>query len=288
MGKKRIARLILFVVNVVYFGAGLALLVIGSLGLAGDPTLEDILEYLASNEILRLVVDFGELQFGASIYFVCLGSVVIICSIFGSFGTLKKRNIIMYIFGLSKVLMILFNLALIMFNTIEPYFSQSNVERLMLKNLKENFEPVQINNDNNNITLPNAEDKPSANAWARMEFENACCGAHGFNDYSDETFDDRLEDWKISATCCMQISQYKVPTNTTQFVDSRCYIDADYNNIEYVNIKGCAEMYAMHIIVKYQSLYVLAATSFIALEILSILLTAHVARDNNKIRSSNA
>lgn len=261
---KFVSKLLLFVFNVVYFMAAVAILVIGSMTLAGSTVILDMLDLIEDTTLIQNILDWKSLMLGAAIYLTTLGSLAVLLSFLGCFGALKGHKIILIFFAVSKACIILFNLALIMYNAIVPFHGQEHVTSLMHDNLVENYIPIDIDN-NGVITLP--PQNTSAYYWAKMEFEEACCGAENYTDYSDVNLN-----LSVSATCCMQIKQYKIPDDADEFVN---YDGCIAQPMDYKNYRGCSD-YVMTQILGYRQIYILTAATFVALEVILIILTVRV------------
>lgn len=262
---KFISKVLLFICNVVYFMAALAILVMGSMSLAGSTAIIDMLDLIQDTSTIVHILDWQTLTLPAAIYLTTLGSLAMLLSLLGCFGALKDNKIILIFFAVSKLCIILFNLALIMYNAIVPFHGQDQVTDLMQENLVANYQPLAINDDTGVITMPTQNS--SAWYWANMEFEQACCAAENYTDYAG------VANGALSPSCCMQINQYLVPDNMADFVNyTGCITSAP----SYTNYRGCS-YYVMTQLLGYRQVYILTAASFIALEVIIIVLTVRVS-----------
>jgi hypothetical protein len=271
MGKKRLSKLLLVILNIIYFLAAVAILTIGSLSLSGSTVFIDLLDLIESTTLIQNILDIQELTLAPAIYLVCLGSVAVVLAFIGSCGALRGRGWVLVIFGVCKFCIVLFNLALIMWNSIVPFHGKDNVQNLMLDNLKLNYEPTKLEGDNVVLPLSNT----SAYYWATMEFTEACCAAGNHTDYLEIL---NSTDDKVSMSCCMQIVQYKIPTTSSDLTDLTTCLDSAP---EHTNYRGCID-YVMSIILTYRQIYLITAAAFIALEVLTIGLTVRVHGDRDR------
>jgi len=257
---------------------------LGITALVSPSTIVDLMSFIPAIKDLSLVVNLSGMSLGTAIYMTTAGSIVLVLSIIGCCGfgagkKMKRRHGIVIFYGVTTLLFILCDLALIVYVAVVPYAMQSSVESNMLISLHENFIPVTIG-VGGSIKLHNATDdvqKESANAWITMQFEQACCGVTSMSDYSEDNFGDWNDDWSypnalVPPSCCMQIVQNKIPENTAEFADfALCLSSAP----QYTNQQGCID-YVMQEITKYNYALVATAASLTALQaiILSFVMGA--------------
>jgi len=199
-----------------------------------------------------------------------VGSLVIILSFIGCGGTFKRSNKLILVFGISTLLIMLFNIALIMFYAIDPYFIQSNVEYNMNVTLKSSFEPVSISSTNV-VSLPNST---SAQAWVEMQFQQACCGVDGYQDYASFNWTNSFTNIAVSnalvpPSCCVQSTQYAITTSTSTFVNISSCLTAPPL---YTNSQGCIN-YVMQQITRYNFIYCVVAAGLSGLQAIILCMT---------------
>jgi len=279
------SEIILHCINFIYFLAGIVILALGITALVSPSTIVDLMSYIPAIKDLSLVVNLSGLSLGTAIYMTTAGSIVLVLSIIGCCGfgagkKMKRRHGIVIFYGVTTLLFILCDLALIVYVAVVPYAMQSSVESNMLTSLHENFMPVTIGSDDS-ISLHNETDAQteSANAWITMQFEQACCGVTNMSDYLP--MDNFKYDWNddlpdqnatVPPSCCMQKVQNKIPANTAEFANfALCMSSAP----QYTNHQGCID-YVMQQITRYNFALVATAAALTALQaiILSFVMGA--------------
>jgi len=282
--RDRLSSFVFAIVNLVYFCAGLAVLVVGALGLSNASNIIDLLLFVPKINELSLIIDLVGLAVGPAIYLTVMGSVVIILSFIGCGGAFKKSKLIIYIFGMTTLLMMLFNIALIMFYAIDPYFIEGNVGSGMTRQLQENFESVKID-AGGVIIYPN---DTTALAWNNMQLEESCCGVINFTDYKNFGWNytdltSSVSSSNVPPSCCLLISPGVPPTRTSDFVNlTACLNTAPSSNPRYVNARGCIS-YAMQEVTRYNFIYTVVAAAFTGLQAIILCMTLRQGMKDNHV-----
>lgn len=265
-----LAELLLHITNLIYFCCGVAILVVGALMLGSPSAVDNMLSYIPHYKTLSQVMDMSGITIGPGIYLTCSGSLVIILCIIGCGGVFKRHKVIIFVFGIITLLLMLFNIAVIMFRVIDPYFVEPTIAYGMNQTLKTYFNPVSIASGGA-VTLPS---QSNAQAWATLQFELACCGVNSYSDYESFTWDNSFPTLAITSarvppSCCLQVIQDKVATNTATFVNlNLCLTSAP----SYTNTQGCIN-YMMLEYMRYSYIYTVVAAGLTGLQAIIITLT---------------
>jgi hypothetical protein len=288
-----ITTLLLHIANFVYFVAGGVVLAYGIVGLVSPSTLVDIMSYIPQVDQLSNVVNISNVSLGTSIYMITLGGLAIVLCFVGSCGAFKGRSCIVIFYVVLTLLMMLFNIILIIFMAVDPYFIQDAVEQNMRISLEENFQPVKIDIVTGIVTLPN---DTSADAWITMQFEQACCGVVGPSDYENFEWDSDSTNNAIPAnaivppSCCLQYIQHQIPATKDAFVDlTSCYFQATTSH-KATNYQGCLG-YMMQQITRYNFVYQCTAAGMTGIQAIIIALSMYVIsrqRTNKKGKGQHA
>jgi hypothetical protein len=263
--KGKLAQLILSITNLAYFLGGLTVLIIGALAIDNPSALEGLLSYVPNIEEFSKIVYLPGVATGPAIYLIVSGSIVLLLSIVGCGGAFKRNKILLVVFGLITLLMMLFNIAVIMFYAIDPYFIEDNVKHNMNETLKD-FQPVNITQTR--VQLPMDD---NAQAWVTMQFEQGCCGINGVEDYLYVKWDktNLPVNTSVPPSCCLLKQPYSIPSSTNDFVDlDQCLSTASL----YTNNKGCSE-YVMQQATRYNIVYCIVAATFTGLQAIILCLT---------------
>lgn len=270
----RMAEFVLHFTNFIYFCGGVAVLTVGAIGLADPATVVNVLSYIPQISQLSEIMYLPGVTVGPSIYLTVAGSLVIVLSFVGCGGTFRRNKSIIFTFGILTLLMMLFNIALIMFYAIDPYFIETNVEYQMNITLKSSFQPVSISSTGA-ITLPSSSNA-SALAWVNMQFEQACCGVNSYQDYVDFSWSNNftvsgqtVSNAVVPPSCCLQTIQYVVANTTSEFVNlTSCLTSAP----RYTNTQGCIN-YVMEQVTRYNFIYCVVAAGFSGLQAIILCMT---------------
>jgi hypothetical protein len=275
MMKGRLAELVLHITNLIYFCSGVAVMVVGAVALGSPSAVINMLGYVPQISQLSEILNPSTIAIGPAIYLTVLGSLCIILSFVGCGGTFKKSKCVILNYGLFTLLLMLFNIAVVMFYAIDPYFIQDNVEYDMNKTLHSTFQPVSISSAGI-ITVPSNSTNPEAQAWIDMQFQQACCGTDGYADYRSFSWNSTFTisgvtyvNVSVPPSCCMLIQPNQIATSINQFVNlTACLTSAPL----YTNTQGCGN-YVMQEVTRYNFVYCVVAAGMTGLQAIILALT---------------
>lgn len=271
--KGKLAQLILGITNLIYFLGGIGILVVGGLGLNNSSTVIDIMVHVPGIEELSKVVDLSGVAYGPAIYLTVAGSLVIVLALVGGAGLFAKHKCVISVYGITTTVMMLFNIAVLMFYAIDPYFREGTVQSYMRDVLYDNFEPISFNSTEA-IVFPTNE---NAQAWAEMQFEQSCCGVFGSKDYAEFPWNNNITlpdgtfivSAKVPPSCCLLIEPNQIPTSSDAFVDLQECLE---NSPRYTYQKPCSE-YVMQQVTRYDYVYPVVAASLTGIQAFILALT---------------
>ena len=266
----------MFIVNFVFFLAGAAVMSFGIILLVSPSIIENIFNSLTGYQNINYIIDLNSALSASGILLTVVGSVIMCISLIGLFTCCCGGSCLYVIYSVFLGLIIAFEIAVIIYSSVNYTNIQDDVEKYMYSALEKNFSPVQITG-----TIIQNSTSPGGAAWETMQFSYGCCGANGPQDFIDML---DVNNWNKNFTynptavfppsCCMQIIQYQYPTQTTEFVDLNLCLNASLNSLTYVNSKSCS-IVAMGVISKYGYITNIVIASLIALEVTIMQLTIH-------------
>jgi uncharacterized membrane protein len=232
-----------------------------------------MLSYVPGISTLSQVVYLSGIAYGPSVYLTVIGSLVIVLSFMGCGGAFKRKHHIVMVFGLITLLMMLFNICVVMFYAIDPYYIQGTVETNMYKILEQDFTPENITGST--IILPSNE---NARAWITMQSEQSCCGVKGPEDYMTFTWDrtniiSAVLNATIPPSCCLQIT----PNSSYLPIDISAYVNlttciSSINPYMDANTQGCVN-YVMAEVTRYDLIYPVVAAGLTGLQAIILCMT---------------
>jgi hypothetical protein len=272
-----LSKTVVFVVNLIFLLIGLGVLIFGIIVLAAPTTALNGLSSLPAITGVSYIIDVQQVLVSGGIVLTVVGSVIVLITFIGLLGTCGEGQCMLATYVSLLLLTILFELGVVIYSSVDYNWMQSRVQNMMLTSLKANFQPI-------GIAGPSLENStsPAAVAWETMQFEYACCGALGYEDYA--TFD-----WQggssylntsalVPPSCCMQIVQYQIPSSTANFVDlTSCMYQAP----QYTNTQGCY-VPMMAKIVGHKYVVTVIFASLVAVEIIVLMLSMHLIGDRGK------
>jgi hypothetical protein len=233
------SKTVVFFVNLIFLLAGLAVLIFGIIVLAAPTTAINGLSAIPGITSINYIIDINQMLLNAGILLTVMGSVIFLMCFIGLLGTCAEGGVLLIVYAVLLVLTTLFELGVIIYVALDYRMIESRIQGLMLTSLQANFAPVVINDAG---VIQNST-SPPALAWETMQFDYACCGAKGYEDFA--TFN-----WQtgpgynytgalVPPSCCMQIVQYQVPSSTGAFADLNSCLNSASQSPQYVNTQGC-------------------------------------------------
>jgi len=197
---------IMFIVNFVFFLVGAAVMSFGIVLLANPGLMETALNNVSGYKDINYVIDLNQALSASGILLTVVGSVIMCISLIGLFTCCCGGTCLYIIYAAFLGLLIAFEVAVIIYLSLNYTNMQYDVQKYMYAALTQNFGPVQITGG---AIIYNSTNGPAA--WETMQFKYGCCGAYGPNDYI------QFSSWKVGFTyqpaavfppsCCMQIVQ---------------------------------------------------------------------------------
>jgi len=184
MCSKAIAKILLFVFNLLFFTCGVLLLSFGIAGIADPNGLAGFIGSIPGVKSMLIVINIPSVILNSAIFMIVLGSILILFGFLGCAGAGCLLKPLLFFYWLLLLLVLLAEIALIIYAAVSPTKAEAQVQKLMYTSLEKNFQPVTIG-ANGSVTLP-------ANlvslAWVSMQFEVPCCGVYNSSDYGQQLF----------------------------------------------------------------------------------------------------
>jgi len=229
MCSRAIAKILLFVFNLLFFTCGVLLLSFGIAGIADPNGLAGFIASIPGVRNMLLVINIPVVILNSAIFMIVLGSILILFGFLGCAGAGCLLKPLLFFYWLLLLLVLLAEIALIIYAAVSPSKAEAQVQNLMYVSLEKNFNPVTIGGENRSVTLPT---NLVSVAWVSMQFQVPCCGVYNYSDYSQQLFqwDNRYTVYngnqlqtiiaKVPPSCCAVTSKSdSLPSNTTLFVN---------------------------------------------------------------------
>jgi tetraspanin-18 len=274
---KGLAVLILVLVNFVFAAAGILMLAFGIAAAADPDSVAKTLSYTEdiTKKSSQAGFDLANIIQKSSVFLIVMGSIVALLGLFGCIGACCKVKWMLGIYITVLILVLLAEIALIIFATVFPDQFETESLPAMVKSLAKFKQDGMFNGTS--FMMPFGETEL---AWSSMQFELGCCGAKDYRDYQNVTFDKsspRYSMAKVPVSCCkLTKGAGKVATSQDEFknLDDCQRASPDAANI---NEMGCYE--ALENVVKtYGRVAIGIAAAIIGIEVILILLAAWICR----------
>jgi tetraspanin-18 len=273
---KDLAVILLVIVNFVFAAAGLLMLAFGIAAAAKPDSILQIFSY--APEITQRAATAGfdlesTLQESA-VFLIVLGAVVAVMGLFGCIGACCKVKWMLGVYVTVLIIILLAEIALIIFAAVFPDQLESKVRPAMLKSLSQYKSDGKANLTVGSYTLPGDEIDL---AWASLQFEVGCCGTNGYLDYYNASFQrtEFNQGAVVPVSCCKQLNGPRhIATMKTDFVDLYKCLQGD---VQYINDQDCYT--AVELLIKqYTRISIGIAAAIIGIEIILIILSMWICR----------
>jgi hypothetical protein len=273
------AKIILFTINFIFLLCGIAVLVFGIVTLSSPSTVIGFLDWIPGYLQINYIIDVQQAVINGGIVMTVIGSVLVVLCVFGLVTSCTSSKWLHIIYIVLVLLILYFEVAVIIFFSIDSQFINNRIENLMFTSLVENFEPVNININNGAITNGSS---PGGQAWEALQFTYACCGAHGYKDYQQVSFNvSNYPSAIVPPSCCQQIQQYQIPTLTSQLTNFNECMTANTSEPNYINTKGCyIALSDLFFVYGYVKMIVLSG--LIAIEVAVLMLSCRLMNLHSK------
>jgi hypothetical protein len=279
------AKVILIIVNIIFFLAGLLML---GFGIALVVAPEKVISFLSSNVNFAQISDstggfFVEIIKASGIFMIILGAVVAIIAFFGFFGACCESKCMIVTYAIILIIIVLAEVALIIFAAQYPNVFEKVGEQTLNETLYKEFNrDVMV--DKSGTIMAGGEGLKVETAWNAFQVKFNCCGSSNFTDYGNFNWtptnncsapivcnsDSKL---KVPLSCCKLNTPNVTPTNLTDFTNpGECQKTASSS---FTHIEGCSKKIIVTVkdyIMQYSKIAIGIAAGIVGLEIILITL----------------
>lgn len=284
---KTLVSILLVVVNFVFAAAGLLMVAFGIAAAVKPQSIVEIFSVVPDLSEKSKAAGFNieETMQSSAVFMIILGAIVAVIGLFGCVGACCKVKWMLSIYIIVLVLVLLAEIALIIYASVFPNHLESNTRPLMYESLQKYKSDGSGDNVNGTYTLPVDEHDL---AWASLQFEAACCGAYGYKDYSNVTFvktgfHPAQNPQSIPVSCCkLKAGAGHIATTKSDFVDlNQCLTGHE----DFINTQDCYSA-LQDLMRKYSKIAIGIAAAIIAIEVILILLAMYLCRSVSTTQKS--
>lgn len=273
---KQVAILLLVLVNFVFAAAGLLMLAFGVIAIVRAETLVEIFDYFPrlTEHASRAGFDLPSTAQNSAVFMIVLGGIVGGVGVLGCVGACYNVKWMLSVYIVILVVVLLAQIALIIFAALFPTTLQAKIQPAMNKTLSKYHDDGFVNTTT--YVMPTSEIEL---AWASMQFALGCCGAYGYEDYAHTNL---TSSQKVPVSCCTLTSgPGSIPTEISDFTDLRACLSGDEKHI---NSENCFDA-VDDLLVKSARIAIGIAAAIIGIEVILILLAVWVGRSRDKSAS---
>jgi hypothetical protein len=270
--KHIIAKILIFIINLVLWASGIILIVFGSLALASPTTIVNLLDMISGVSNVTNLIDVTWLLEGMAIFMIVLGSLLFLFGGVGCGGAFRMHKRMIMNYWLMLILGVLTEIGAIVYGAVYPPTMNTWVQQQLNSSLRSEFVPVTISGTkiiySNNI---------SASSWEMLQVQTQCCGASGISDYAAFTWakPSAYPNATIPPSCC--VSNQTAGTlfySTSDFVDLSSCLSAPPASGSYYK-PGCYNV-VIDMLWQFDNIAIIIAACLMAAQLLGIMLTVHV------------
>jgi len=270
------SKITVFIINFIFLLCGLAVMIFGIVTLSSPTTIINALYFIPGYENINYIIDVQQAVVNGGIVMTVVGSVLVVLCIFGLIASCTKSTCFIGTYIGLILLVLYFQVAVIIYFSIDSQNINNKIENLMYTSLVQYFQPVQIVGG----AIVNGS-TPGGAAWEGLQFKYACCGAHGYQDFAKFTWQTNFTynpTAVVPPSCCQQIVQYEVPTQTSQISNLNTCLNSAPS---YTNTKGCyIALSEVFFVYGYVKMIILAG--LIAIEVFVLMLSCRLVHLNRR------
>jgi tetraspanin-18 len=281
---KSLVSILLVIVNFAFAAAGLLMLAFGIAAAVKPQSVVDIFSAVPEATVKAKAAGFNleETVQSSAVFMIILGAIVAAIGLFGCLGACCKVKWMLAIYVVILVIVLCAEIALIIYASVFPGSLESNTRPLMLKSLQKYTSDGTANAISGNYTMPTLETDLT---WASLQFEAGCCGAYGYMDYNNVSFQATTFNplSKIPVSCCkLTNGPGQIATMRNQFVDlDKCL----QGNTQYINQQDCFTAIDS-LLRQYSKVAIGIAAAIIGIEVILILLALFLCRSLSTTQKS--
>jgi hypothetical protein len=240
MCSKAVAKIVLFVFNILFFVSGILLLSFGIAGIANPDGVTGFLSHVPGVDSMAVVINIPEVILSSAICMIVLGSIMLVFGFLGCAGAACEFKPLLFSYWILLALLIIAQISLIIYAAVSPQNAEYQIQKIMYTSLHKNFDPVYISASQKTVTLPS---NLAAVSWVSMQFEVKCCGVANYTDYENFYWNNTFTvpvggasqtiQAKVPPSCCTLSQTNIVPKSSTDFVDLQQCLEAlkDFNTV---------------------------------------------------------
>jgi hypothetical protein len=224
-----IGKIIVFVVNFVFWACGIALIIFGSIAVADPSIIVDMVSNINGVQYVTTILDITSTFQGVAIFMIVLGCFLFLLGGNGCHGAAKKSKISMTFYMIWLILAILVEIALIIYAAVYPQTRDTWVQENMFMGLNSTTKVGSETIDTTGkITYTlETEDNGMAYSWQQLQFQAKCCGSFDYSDYTAFSWTNGYNvlgvpypNNVIPLSCCTtNLAEGEAPENVDQIVD---------------------------------------------------------------------
>jgi hypothetical protein len=234
-----VSKIVLVVVNTIFLLLSILLLIFGIIAKANPGLISDMFDSVLPESSRVDLADAGvsvsDIVVTNAVFMIVVGAVGIVVAGFGFVGACCLVRILLVVYAILLILLLLGEIALIIFAAVKPEKFKDTIQDGMLKTLKKFDRGFYI--ENNTLHAPNGVVEI---AWSNIQLKEKCCGAMNYSDYA--TFDwnknvhPSISEAKVPLSCCKQKDDASYPPNENSFQN----IEQCLNGVTtYINQQNC-------------------------------------------------
>jgi tetraspanin-18 len=273
-------KIVLIVINLVFFLASGLMLAFGITGKANPKLLGEIFEKIlpqgTQDQLNDIGVNLNGIIVDNSTFMIVVGAIGLVISVFGFVGACCLVRWMLVVYAIVLILLLLAEIALIIFAAVYSDKFKDEFQKGMKKSLKEEFKRGIVMNSTGTLFLPTGAVEL---AWVGIQLKSKCCGAYNYSDYSTFEWNKNVSADEPNAvvplSCCKTTAGVDLSDPGKLTKDSFENLSACYRgDVAGINDQNCFDAVKEDItkfIKRYKAIAIGIAAGICALEVILII-----------------
>lgn len=264
-----IMKIVVFIVNIILWAAGIVMLVLGAIAVGSPVTMINALNNIPGVSNVSILINIYPLFNGVAIFMIVVGSVVFLFGFVGCHGAFRMHKRSIMIYWILLLAGVGGEIALIIYSAIFPGTMNTYIQTSLNESFNTAFQPVKID-PNGTIAYSSL---PSASSWEYLQAEAHCCGVAGPVDYDyNPVWQQVANGSRLPPTCCMSIPSLgnNAPTNSSDFVN----LPACQSESNSFYQQGCMDN-VENMVYQFDLISIITSSCLIAAQLVALFFTIH-------------
>jgi len=281
------AKFVLVVINLIFLLASALLLAFGITAKASPADMTKVFSYIipgdARNDLTNAGVSLTDIVVSNAAFMIVIGVIGIVIAGFGFFGACCMVKWLLVCYGIFMILLLLGEIALIIFAAAYTETFNSTVQKSMYNVLKSGYHDGIKVNSSMSVIMPGGAVEL---AWDNIQLKEKCCGANNWSDYSTFNWTNTglvppqvyTGSAAVPISCCLQYPNSTYPPTSSSFQDIGNCLSGNSIYISQQNCFAAVDADIQSFIRQYKGIAIGIAAGIAGIELILIIMAFLLCR----------